>query len=401
MTEQATRASIARAAVSTDKPTKPYEVRADRPVGLLLRVQPSGKRVYYVQVERGRRVKIGPAGTWTLERARKRATEILLDPESFARKRTSGATLAEYLADAYEDHARAKLKNGATSVARVKSIWKPLLGKRMTDITATDVDKLRNKRLLSGVAPATVNRDVAALSGIFTHWVEHAGGQRHPLAGLEALEVPDDETIRYLTTDESKRLRQTLADRDREAAAARHRANEWRTERGREPMPEITGYADHITPMVILSMNTGLRQGELFGLAWEQVDLTLRTLTVLASHAKGNATRTVPLNDEALAVLTGIKPADAAGLVFKSPVTGARFNNVKKAWAEVTKAAKLPDLRWHDLRHDFASQLVMRGVPLYTVQKLLGHANSRMTQRYAKLAPGALADAVALLEGRP
>ena len=75
------------------------------------------------------------------------------------------------------------------------------------------------------------------------------------------------------------------------------------------------------------------------------------------------------------------------------------MHNNKKAWAEVTKTAKLPGLRWHDLRHDFASQLVMRGAPLFTVQKLLGHANPRMTQRYAKLAPGALADAVNLLGG--
>jgi integrase len=398
MAEQAgSRSTIARAAVSSDKPAKPYEVRAERPVGLLLRVQPSGARTFYVQVGRGKRVKIGQAGTWTLERARKRATDILLDPESYARKRSSGITLSEYIADAYEDNALAKLKNGAKSVARAKTVWKPLLGKRIADITASDVDKLRNKRLLAGVAPATVNRDVAALSGIFTHWVEHGGGERHPLAGLEALEVADDETIRYLTPDEAQRLRQALAERDAEAAAARQRANDWRAARGRAPMAEITGYADHMTPMVLLSLNTGLRQGELFNLTWEQVDLKLKTLTVLASHAKGNATRTVPLNAEALAVLTVIKPERATGLVFKSPVTGERFNNVKKAWAEITKAAKLEGLRWHDLRHDFASQLVMRGVPLYTVQKLLGHANSRMTQRYAKLAPGALADAVALL----
>jgi site-specific recombinase XerD len=96
-------------------------------------------------------------------------------------------------------------------------------------------------------------------------------------------------------------------------------------------------------------------------------------------------------------VLTTIKPEPAVGLVFKSPISGGRFDNVKKAWAEITKDAKLPDMRWHDLRHDFASQLVMRGVPLYTVQKLLGHANSKMTQRYAKLAPSTLADAVNVL----
>lgn len=391
------RQSIARAAVAKDQPERPYEVRADRPVGLLLRVQPSGARTFYVQTGRGKRVRIGPAGTFTLKMAEERAKKILLDPEAFASKRTSSTTLLDYIDDHYEEHALAKLKNGVKSVARVKAIWKPLLNKRMAEITASEVDKLRNKRILTGVSPATVNRDVAALSGVFTHWVEHGGGKAHPLAGLEALDVADDETIRYLTPAESKRLRQALADRDAEAAAERANANLWRAERGYELLPEIVGYCDHITPMVLLSMNTGMRQGELFSLTWEQIDMTRRTLTVLASHAKGNATRTIPLNTEALGVLTAIKPEVASGLVFKSPVTGGRFNNVKKAWAEVTKAAKLDGVRWHDLRHDFASQLVMRGVPLFTVQVLLGHANSRMTQRYAKLAPGALADAVAVL----
>ena len=209
--------------------------------------------------------------------------------------------------------------------------------------------------------------------------------------------MADDEVIRYLKPEESKRLRQALADRDLQAAKERQSANKWRADRGKELMPEIVGYCDHMTPMVLLSLNTGMRQGELFSLAWENVDLTMKTITVLASHSKGNNTRVIPLNTEAHAVLTTIRPDPAKGLVFKSPITGGRFNNVKKAWAEITKAAGIPDLRWHDLRHDFASQLVMKGAPLFTVQKLLGHANSRMTQRYAKLAPSTLADAVGLL----
>lgn len=392
----ATRSSIAKTAVAKDKPDRPYEVRADRPQGLLLRVQPSGTRTYYVQLGRGKRVRIGPAGTYTLKQAEERAKRLLLDP-SAATRAPPGGTLAEYIDKHYSDHALARLKNGAKSVARVKATWKPLLAKRMSDIQATDVDKLRNKRVLAGAAPATVNRDVAALSGVFAHWVENSKGAAHPLAGLDKLDVADDETIRYLTPDESTRLRQALADRDADAAKARANANQWRTEREYELMPRIRGYCDHITPMVLLSLNTGMRQGELFSLAWEHVDLERKTLTVLASHSKGNTTRTIPLNAEALALLKAIKPNAQAGLVFKSPVTGGRFNNVKKAWAEVTKAAGVPDLRWHDLRHDFASQLVMRGVPLFTVQKLLGHANPRMTQRYAKLAPGALADAVNML----
>jgi integrase len=391
------RSTIAKAAQAADKPAKPYEIRSERTMGLVLRVQPSGARTFYVQLGRGQRKKIGAAGTFTLRQAEERAKTILRDPEAALKKQTDALTLTEYIGKHYADHALAKLKNGQKSIDRVKSIWDKFLNKRITDINARDVDKFRDRRINSGVAPATVNRDVAALSGVLSHWVKNNKGSVHPLADLEALQVADDETIRYLKPDESKRLRQALADRDAQAAIDRTSANKWRSDRGRELMPEIVGYCDHITPMVLLSLNTGMRQGELFSLAWESVDLSLKTITVLASHSKGNNTRLIPLNPEAHAVLKEIKPHAAKGLVFKSPVTGGRFNNVKKAWAEITKAAALPDLRWHDLRHDFASQLVMKGAPLFTVQKLMGHSNSKMTQRYAKLAPSTLADAVGLL----
>jgi integrase len=393
------RSSIAKAATATDTPAGPYEVRSKRVPGLLLRVQPSGVRSYYVQVKRGKRVRLGAAGVFTLRQAEERAAEIIRNPAAYASKSSTGSTLAEFLDGDYAEHAKAHLKNGARSLARVKATWPSLLNKRMADITTSDVDKLRTKRRVAGVSPATVNRDTAALSGAFAHWVKLNDGAIHPLAGLAPLKVADDETVRYLSPDESQRLRAALAERDSQAAAARRRANAHRAERGRALFEEVTGYCDHVTPMVLLSLNTGMRQGELFSLTWANIDLRTKTITVLASHSKGNKTRTIPLNNEALAVLTTIKPEAAAGLVFKSPVSGGRFDNVKKAWAEVTKAAKLPDLRWHDLRHDFASQLVMRGVSLFTVQKLLGHANARMTQRYAKLAPSTLADAVNLLGG--
>lgn len=393
-----TRSTIAKAAGAKDRPDKPVEIRSEKVRGLLLRIQPSGARTFYVQVARGQRIKIGPAGTFTLQQAEERAKKILLDPDAYRKTTDAAGTLKAYIADHYNEHALANLKNGEKSVARVKAIWENLLTKRVTDIKVADIEKFRNKRILAGVAKATVNRDVSALSGVLAHWAKQ-NKVPHPLAELQALEVADDETIRYLTPAEAQRLRKALADRDTAAAEARANANRWRTEREYDLLPEIGSYCDHITPMVLLSLNTGLRQGELFSMAWENIDLERRTITVLASHSKGNNTRVVPLNTEALAILNTIKPEKAAGLVFKSPVTGERFNNVKKAWAEVTKAAELPDLRWHDLRHDFASQLVMRGVPLFTVQKLLGHANARMTQRYAKLAPGALADAVEMLGG--
>jgi integrase len=395
------RSTIAKAAQSRDRPEKAYEVRAEKPQGLLLRVQPSGARTYYVQIGRAKRVRIGPAGTYTLKQAEEQAKKFILNPEAISAKKSGAAlTLKDYIDQHYKEHALAKLKNGEKSVARVKAVWEKLLNKRISDITGNEIDRLRNKRINTGIAPATVNRDIAALSSVLAHWVKHNPGAVHPLNDLQTLKVADDETIRYLTPKESTNLRKALADRDAQAASARASANVWRQERGYELMPEIAGYCDHMTPMVLLSLNTGMRQGELFSLAWESVDLRLKTISVLASHSKGNKTRTIPLNAEAHAVLTTIKPEVAKGLVFKSPVTGGKFNNVKNAWAEIAKVGKVPDLRWHDMRHEFASQLVMRGAPLFTVQKLLGHSNARMTQRYAKLAPNTLAEAVNLLDAK-
>jgi integrase len=400
----AARTSIAKAAASKDKPERPYEVRADAPKGLLLRVQPSGARTFYVEVWRGKRIKIGGADTWTLEKAKRRATDILLDPDAalvaIAKKKAlqTGDTLADYVDEHYKPHALARLKNGEKTVQRLKATWPTLMDKKPHEITVQMVDKLRDQRVLDGVEPATVNRDLNTLRSALAHWAK-ATGNANPLQGIKPLKVADDEIIRYLSADEEQRLRDALTERDRIAAEQRRSANQWRADRGRELMPDITGYCDHVTPMVLLSINTGLRQGEMFAATWEQVDLERRTLTVLASHAKGNATRVIPLNDEAMTVLQAIKPEKACGLIFRSPVTGEQFDNIKRAWGEITKAAKLPDLRWHDLRHHFASTLVMRGVSLYVVQKLLGHATPKMTMRYAKLAPGALADAVAVLGG--
>lgn len=394
------RQSIARAATASDKPTKVYEVRSDKVRGLLLRVMPSGLRTYYVQIGRGKRIRIGEAGIHTLAQAEQRAREILVDPEAATKKKSDGATLAEFIKDHYEAHALARLKDGAGAVARLKAAWKPLLSKRVTDIDAAMVDRLRTKRLGADVAPATVARDTAGLMGCLTYWKKSTKAAKHPLEGLESVKVADDERVRYLTPDEAARLRQALADRDAKAAEERRSANQWRGDRGHELLPEITGYCDHITPLVLLAMNTGMRRGELFGLDWRQIDIEHKTLTILAGGAKTGRTRSVPLNTEALAVLTAIKPEPAAGLVFPSPVTDGKLVTIKTAWREVTTAAKLPDVRLHDMRHHFASSLVMRGVPLYHVQKLLGHGSGRMTEKYAKLAPGALADAVNLLDAQ-
>jgi integrase len=91
---------------------------------------------------------------------------------------------------------------------------------------------------------------------------------------------------------------------------------------------------------------------------------------------------------------TGGKDSD---LVFPSPKTGKIMDNCNRAWKKLLKGAGIESFRWHDMRHDFASQLVMKGADLNTVRELMGHSDMKMTLRYAHLAPKVRRAAVALL----
>jgi len=149
--------------------------------------------------------------------------------------------------------------------------------------------------------------------------------------------------------------------------------------------------------MVLLSLNTGMRRGEVFYLKWQDVDLMKRQLTVEGTTSKSGQTRHIRLNSEVWQVLKAWNEQNDGEFVFVSPVTGKSFDNIKRSWSLLRNRAGLSDFRFRDLRYTFASKLVMAGVDLYTVKELMGHSTIQMTERYAHLAPEHKASAVETL----
>lgn len=154
-------------------------------------------------------------------------------------------------------------------------------------------------------------------------------------------------------------------------------------------------------PMIILSMNTGVRRGELLRL--ERGHINLEQATLFVEKSKNSLARHIPLNKTVLNVLKIWLQQTShieSAYLFSSPLDPKKsISSIKKSWMKLVKEdAKIQNLRWHDLRHDFASKLVMKDVSLYAVQKLLGHKRIDQTVKYAHLAPDYIAESVGRLD---
>lgn len=235
----------------------------------------------------------------------------------------------------------------------------------LAEITSDVIAQYKTRRAAEAMAPASINRELALLSVAFNMARRHWKWCRiNPVseAGLCPGEVERD---RWLTSEEEARLL---------AACPR-----W------------------VQEMVLFDLNTGLRFGELAALLWTDIDLKREILIVQKS--KNKTKRTVPLNQSALTILKNRIRSTKTNLVFYSRCHTRHWaNNVWRTFKAATREAKVEDFRLHDLRHTFATRLVQRGKDLYGVQRLLGHRDSKMTQRYAHHSPESLRALVDVLD---
>ncbi|WP_179179989.1 site-specific integrase [Pseudomonas sivasensis] len=384
-----------------------YEVHDTTVGGLFVRVTAAGAKSYVVTWARGRKKTLGRVGILTLDQARTEATQYLAEARSHGeplavtqgRRGATLPSLRDFIDDTYMPWFKAHHKGHEKTQHTLSNNFDSIMPQRLDAITGRDLEQIRTGWMQAGNKPSTVNRKMGSISGVFSRAVEWDYIDEHPLAKLKQLKVDSKGVIRYLTADETKRLRDALNARQDEMRAERESANIWRTDRHREPMPSLLQlpFTDHLKPMVLVSLNTGIRRGELFDLEWSAVNFDTKTITVAGATTKTSDTRHIPMNKETIGVLEAWKKQ-----VSKSPYVfpgqgGGRFEDVKSAWLKLLERAQIDGFRWHDMRHDFASRLVMAGVPLNTVRDLLGHADIKMTLRYAHLAPGTKAAAVELI----
>lgn len=386
---------------------KPYRIHDTEQPGLFLRVQPTGHVSYMVTWGRNREKSLGRVGKLTLAQARTEAARYLADayehgePLAVIEGRTAATspTLRSFIDDTYLPWFKAHHRGHEKTEHTLSTCFEPIMSLRLVEVAGRDLEQIRTAWLNGGNKPSTANRKMGSISGVFSRAVDWGYLEASPLDKVKALKVDAKGRIRYLSKDESKALREALDARQERIRAERDSANQWRTERKQELLADLRAvtFTDHLKPMVLLTLNTGLRRGELFNLRWPDVNLQAKTITVVGEGAKTTETRHIPLNAEALATLEAWKKQGAPGGYVFPGQEGERMTDVKTAWLELLKNASVTDFRWHDMRHDFASRLVMAGVPLNTVRDLLGHTDIKMTLRYAHLAPDSKAAAVELI----
>ncbi len=140
-----------------------------------------------------------------------------------------------------------------------------------------------------------------------------------------------------------------------------------------------------ICQLVLFLLSTGCRLNEALSAEWKNVSLDKRLWTVPHESSKSKRPRTIPLNDSALSVLKQINRKESDLYVFTNAKTNKPFVNVFKPWNRIRTKAGLPKLRLHDLRHMYATFCVNNGCTIFEVSQLLGHADTRVSQRYSHL----------------
>lgn len=329
------------------------------------RTSRDGSVTYRVRV----RLKGFPLQTASFERltdARKWAQDIEADIRNGRHFRSSQSkkfTLAQVIDRYIKTVLSKKVKNQKTRIQELEW-WKREIGAYLLADISPNLISERKEKLREGItqnkkprSSATINRYQAALSHCMTVAVnEWELLPINPVSRVKKEQEPRGR-VRFLDDDERTRF----------LAACKASSSKF------------------LYLAVIMSLSTGMRKGELLGLAWSDIDTHRRRITV--HETKNGEKRGVPLTGMALELLqeySKVRRLDTT-LVFPSPSDPKKPINLEKSFQAALKEAGIRDFRWHDMRHCTASYLTMNGATLAEVAEVLGHKTLIMAKRYSHL----------------
>jgi integrase len=302
---------------------------------------------YYVSGRR-KRERIGPDKRLAQTVLQKRKVAIA-EGKYLDKRKVPRCTFHE-LAGLYLELAKANHRGFASTKSRIAHLTAKFGSYQLGTITPLMIDHYVAGRTAVR-KPATVNREMHVLRHMFGKAMEWGKALENPVKHQKPLRV-NNRRLRYLSADEIGRLL-SVAD-------------------------------ERLSPVVITALHTGLRRGELFQLTWQDVDFRLGVIRMV--HTKNGDRREIPMTDTLRATLQHLPRRLASDHVFPGK-TRYGLVDIRKRFHRALQEAGIEGFVFHDLRHTFASHLVMAGVDLLTVKEFLGHKDIKMTLRYAHLAP--------------
>lgn len=339
--------------------------------GFVLEVRSSGSKTFALRYRdtRGaqRQFKIGDTESLSFDQARKKAEQIRSrvvlgeNPAEDKSVKRAVPTVAACFREVYLPHIDKTRRNYASDLSFWKTHLLPKFGDRpLTELTRQDVVDARAEMLEAGYSKGMANKWIVQLRYFYNvaKAASVPGAESNPAKDIKQQAIEGRE--RFLSVEETERLRIAVA---------------------RSENPQLKY-------IVALLLMLGCRKRELLDAKWEQFDLTRRLWRIPIT--KAGKSRTVVLSEAAIDVLGQVPRFEGCPYVLPNPHTGKPFTGIHYAWDTARQRAGLPDVRIHDLRHSFASNLLNAGQSLFVVSKALGHSSIRMSERYAHVANDAL-----------
>lgn len=346
--------------------------------GFILEVRSTGGKTYHLRYRdshgKQRQHKIGDAKSITFDKARQAAeklrSRVVLGESPIEEKKLLRTipTIAELYQETYLPH----IQNTRRNLGSDLSFWKvhilPSFGqKHLDELKQQDVIDAQMAMRKAGYAEGTSNKWIVQIRYAYAvaKKFEVPGSEKNPAAGVKQFHVEGRE--RFLSSEETQRLREAVNQSEN----------------------------TQLKYIVALLLMLGCRKRELLEARWEDFDLERRTWRIPVSKT---GKRHVPLSSVAVELLGQLPRWPGCPFVVPNPKSRKPFTGIHVSWDTARKRAGLPEVRMHDLRHTFASNLVNAGHSIFVVSKALGHANTLMSQRYSHLSDETLfaaADAAA------